>query len=252
MPFQRIPRVSDLLPGAIKGLWTIGDTSSWHIEIGTHPADGSPTAGESGIRLYGADGLTALINLSIGGTPTITGAIVQTAATGERVVLDGPGDALEFYSGNAGVGPAIVRAVPATNALGLDSPQVSTYQKATLNLLSATNPIDDSNIALFANAIALAAPLIYEGIRGNPLLVGVTQSASITLDANGEYIWFHGLGIAPSFVAANFGLSATSYSFETGGYTSSQATIRGFVTSTGARAASVTGQVHLLAVVLPA
>jgi hypothetical protein len=112
MPFQRIPDTVDVnakiaaYDGPINGLYTVGNPAAAHAEIGTNGA------GQSGIRLYAADGVTVLIDLdaltgdgtfqgditgsNITGS-TLTGGVVQTAASGQRAVLDGGSNSLEFY-----------------------------------------------------------------------------------------------------------------------------------------------------------
>lgn len=244
MPFQRIPRVSDLLPGSIKGLWTIGDPDSWHVEIGTN------SAGKSGIRLYGADGVTPLIDLSIGGTPTITSAIVQTDTAGQRVVLSGPDDALEMFTGNAAeIAPSrlsafasVFRGVTflstvlksATRADGLYGQ--ATVTPSEVDFVDSNGAMMDINVGRVFDA------------NGNPMPRWATDTtqrqlaaATVvpTLDANGEVVIAHGLANAPLCVVAVPGLAPASYSCEVGNIGAANFTVRVFVTNTGARAAGV-------------
>jgi hypothetical protein len=126
MPFQRIPDTVDVnakiaaYDGPINGLYTVGNPAAAHAEIGTNGA------GQSGIRLYAADGVTVLIDLdaltgdgtfqgditgsNITGS-TLTGGVVQTAASGQRVVLDGASDSIEFYDP---AGALVAQLVPNT------------------------------------------------------------------------------------------------------------------------------------------
>lgn len=71
MPFQPVPGAVTVQLG--QQLWIVGNAASNHVEVGTHPADGSPEAGETGIRLYAADGVTVLIDLGADGTMKVDG-----------------------------------------------------------------------------------------------------------------------------------------------------------------------------------
>jgi len=87
---------SAITDGVIDGLWIIGNPAAAHAEVGTNgPA--------SGIRLYGPDGVTVLINLdAITGSGVFTGGF-RTAVSGQRYEcgVSGAVFAGRFFSGDA-------------------------------------------------------------------------------------------------------------------------------------------------------
>ena len=97
MPFEypSIP-VENILSGAISGLWTLGDTGAAHAEIGTKGA-------ESGIRLYGPDGVTELVNLdALTGNATFAGTVTadDPLIAGRTYVKDGQIGFTDARNGN--------------------------------------------------------------------------------------------------------------------------------------------------------
>jgi hypothetical protein len=82
----------------IAGSLIVGNPTAAHAIVG------SDAHGADGFRLYAADGITPLIDLTIAGTPTIIGALIETAAAGKRIVMSTPGaiDKISFFSGLAG------------------------------------------------------------------------------------------------------------------------------------------------------
>lgn len=245
MPFQRIPRVSDLLPGAIKGLWTIGDVTSWHVEIGTNDA------GDSGIRLYGSDGATKLIDLNVVGQPSITGALIRTAASGQRVELDGnAAHVVKLYSGDPSEQAPADLTTAAAGSVRLHTPDVGHGQgwlevgTPGAGTWPAYAAVYDQN----GNLMPFLADQVADANQHHLVkFVGTTDphkinadGGSFTLDANGEVDIFHGLGASPIFASVVTGTAAAAYLVEVGSITSTKFTARVFVANTGARAAGVT------------
>lgn len=80
---------------SIPGLFTVGTPTGARVELGTNGA------GKTGLRLYGADGTSVLIDLDTGtGTGVITGQMLRTAATGQRVEISPTADLIRLYSGD--------------------------------------------------------------------------------------------------------------------------------------------------------
>lgn len=80
---------------SIPGLFTVGNAGGPRVELGTNGA------GKTGLRLYGADGTSVLIDLDTGsGSGVITGQMLRTAATGRRVEVSPTGELLRLYSGD--------------------------------------------------------------------------------------------------------------------------------------------------------
>src|SRR4051812_43213718 len=105
----------------INGSFTIGDPAHAHVIIGrdTHGADG--------VRIYAADGVTPLIDLSIAGISLpgadVVGAVPSAATAGTATNLAGGGTAagVTTIAGRMVVGnPAGAHVVVGTDANGAD------------------------------------------------------------------------------------------------------------------------------------
>src|SRR4051794_23046371 len=138
MPFGRIPHVSwaDLLPGQIASLATFGDPTHAHLVIGS---DGH---GSDGIRLYGSDGVTVLIDLNIA-DPAIVGSVVSGpvgSATNASNLTGGTVSGVNTISGRLVVGnPAAAHVVVGTDSHGADG--------VRLYAADGVTPLIDLNIA---------------------------------------------------------------------------------------------------------
>jgi hypothetical protein len=84
--------------GVAAGSTTITGSLIVGNPAGAHVVVGSDVHGADGVRLYAADGVTPLIDMSIAATPTITSTTFRTAAIGQRIVIDGVADTLTLFA----------------------------------------------------------------------------------------------------------------------------------------------------------
>jgi hypothetical protein len=131
----------------IGGLMVVGNPNASHVAIGTD------THGADGVRLYATDGVTPLIDLNIAGTPTITGALIRTASSGQRVELTATAASLvNFYTGNAietapgAIGSQVIGGTLYTNVKGptagsmTSPPQLQLWNNGTTQAAGLNSP----------------------------------------------------------------------------------------------------------------
>jgi hypothetical protein len=146
--------VSDITDGTIGGLWVIGNPAGAHVEIGTNGL------GESGIRLYGADGVTLHAELDIGQLALLLGGL-KTAPNGRRIEIGTPlagVDAVSFIpssifdiAGGMFVGD---------EELSILNPHDAAGEAANVHLMSgAAASSGVSDLALYARVLFLGSAL---------------------------------------------------------------------------------------------
>src|SRR4051794_10333185 len=115
MGFRNPVVVADLIrSGKFSGVYTIDGTFIIGDPAGRHVVIGSDAHGADGVRIYAADGVTPLIDLTIAGTPTIsstdiigaliTGGTLETSSNplDARVVIDANGIRI-YDDSNSGI-----------------------------------------------------------------------------------------------------------------------------------------------------
>lgn len=173
----------------ITGSFVVGDPA------GAHAILGSDALGADGFRLYAVDG-SVLIDLNIASTPTITGAIVRTAATGQRVILNGPGDRLEMWPGTVEVSPGVVGsftdtpAAPGQWKVGtvIASPNPGAVNNTFSNMELHSRSVDGtipSNVSLLADSAEFFLGFQSGVPAGSSKLVVHTDQ----LNGGGDLVW---------------------------------------------------------------
>ena len=181
----------------IGGSFIVGNPAASHVVVGTD------THGADGVRLYGNDGVTPLIDLNIASTPTITGALIRTAATGQRVELSTTAASLiSFYSGDASevapgtIGSQVIGSTLYTNLSGpkkgtITPPQLQMWNDGT-NSSAQLNGGASGQAALMSKGWTLTFDGSYTGSfpTAHPSLVARFCVIVLGQQSSSPYVFF--------------------------------------------------------------